>query len=282
MPANKFLLTGNVIKKKNLPFFETETLNFYIRTKRNPNFIREYYQESNILKPVLHAGSFWSTLKKGFKKGKNILNKTMDFIDSNPITSTLKDIGFDYLQQKTGFNPNDIYNTTRNIINMTPTDVKNTTNKLIQTTAKHIKNKHINKNNTSYKDLLNNYYEDLTKSIPKYQSQIKENFNLLSSGSEVATGLSSSQFETIKRNIPKMLLMARGPKGGLSINEMFKPYLVKYGIKTLTLPKTVKDFITKLANKSTGRLYQGRGEEVSTGNKIDRYNEILNKLKGKK
>lgn len=295
MPVNAFLIDGNIMKKKNLMFFEGETLNFYVRSKRNPDLIKEFYSQSDILHPTLHAGSLWTTIKKIFKKGKNAINKTMEFIDSNPLTSAIKDIGFDYINQKTGINPSDYYDTAKNVLNMTPETAKNTLTTLSNTTKDFIKSKIAQPKNKpgsekTYKDLLKYYYEDLTNTVPEYKPQIKQNFDLFSSGNEVAAGLNNKSFDTIKRNIPKMLLMAQGPRGGLIIPSHFKDVLNnKYQIKTLTIPKTLKELFEKVKNnQGNGRLYMGRGNEnnksttSSTSKSTSRYQEILNKLKQNK
>ena len=82
--------------------------------------------------------------------------------------------------------------------------------------------------------------------------------------------------------------MAQGPRGGLIIPAHFKDVLNnKYQIKTLTIPKTLKELFEKVKNnQGNGRLYMGRGNETksdkSGSEKTNRYQEILNKLKQNK
>lgn len=307
---NVFLIQGNMIKKKSLPFYEDQQLNFYIRSRSNPLKTMDYINSLNSLHPVMQSGNLWTTIKNLFKKGKNYAKKAIDYIDQSPILSTVKDIGFDVLKEKTGVDANDYYNTARNVINMTPEDANKTAYKLMDTTKNKVHD-YITRDKSKpfdYKQTLKDYYTDIVKSVPQYEPQIKQNFDLFSSGSELA-----GNNETIMRNIPKLLMLSKSSRGGFVIKKEFKPLLLKYGIKTLTVPKTLKEFAEKMKNninqtntttqtESKGRLYMGRGENESKGpltianntvktikepksgklktsNKIDRYNEILNKLK---
>ena len=134
------------------------------------------------------------------------------------------------------------------------------------------------------------------------QQQVKSNFNKFSMGIKSCGMVDINKFmknKTFMRNIPKLLMMSAGSK---SIHKDFKPILEKFGIKTLTIPKTlhsiidrmqglpdvgqkvvktiapkatdvtVKEVKTNVEEKGVGRLYLGRG-------KANKYQEILNKLK---
>lgn len=293
MPVSMLSL-NNMTKKKFLPFYEDQQLNFYIRSRSNPEQVKEFYNESAVLRPVLHSGSLWSAIKRIFKKGKKIAKNTFDYIDSSPLLNTIKDIGFDVIKEKTGIDPTDYYNTARNVVNMNQNDAKKVLNKVVDTTKQKVHNyvtRDKNKpNNFDYNKTLKDYYNDIVQTVPEYKPQVKQNYELFSLGAELAGGN-----QTIIKNIPKLLLMTKSNRGGYTIKKDFKPLLNKFGIKTLTLPKTLKDFINKVENqKNSGRLHLGGDgpltianntfkpiqEPRSNGkNKIDRYNEILNKLK---
>lgn len=295
------LSQNNMIKKKYLPFYEEQQLNFYIRSRSNPEKIKEFYNESAVLRPVLHGGNLWTTIKNLFKKGKRIAKNTIDYIDSSPLLSTVKDIGFDIIKEKTGIDPNTYYDTTRNIINMSPTDTVKVVNSIADKTKQNVHDYLTRDKNKpyDYKQTLKSYYDDIVKNVPQYQPQVKTNYDLFSLGSELA-----GSNKTILNNIPKLLMVSKSNRGGYVINKDFKPLLNKYGIKSMIIPKTLKEFIAKM-EKSKGRLYLGHGdtytsqgqeskgpltianniaspikEPRSNGkNKINRYNEILNKLK---
>lgn len=295
---NYLLLEGNIGKPKTLPLYEEDNrLNFYIRSRRSPYMVQSYFSESNVLHPVLHGGNFWTGIKKFFKKGKNALKNTMDFIDQSPLLSTIKDIGFDYIKSKTNVDPNMFYDTTRNVVNMNKQNFQDLGKKMINTTYKTVKDNLTNNQKTNYKNLLKNYYDDIVQTVPQYKSQVSQNYNLFSSGNEI----SGSDNEVILRNLPKLLVMSKTSSGNFTVKKEFQPLLLKYGIKTLTVPKTLKDFAHKVMMASNGRLNLGSGEESqgrlnlgkgnsiqppkqnttggSTKNKYNRYNEILEKLK---
>lgn len=291
---NMFLLDGNIGKPKTLAFYEEDRLNFYIRSRRKPDETITYYEEMNALRPNMHAGNLWSAIKKIFKKGKKIAKNTFDYIDQSPILNTIKDIGFEAIKNKTGIDPNDYYTTARNIANIDKEGAKNTVQKMLNKTKDQVKN-YINdkKENKKfdYKNVLKNVYNEMVESVPQYKPQLKNNFDLFSAGAE----LSGSDNDVIIRNIPKLLLMSKSSRGTFTIKKDFKPLLLKYNLKTLTVPKTLKDFADKVIKSSAGRLYMGHGEDAkssgntiqppkqnTTGgskNKYNRYNEILEKLK---
>jgi len=291
MPVS-MLTMNNMIKKKYLPFYEDQQLNFYIRSRSNPEKVKEFYADSAVLRPVMHSGNLWNTIKNLFKKGKDFTKKTMDFIDNTPILKDLKDVGFDMIKEKTGIDPNVYYDTAKNVINkITPTKPKQPQPQKQQQTYNQPPQ------NYDYNQQLKNYYQNIIQSpsLPQvYKPQVEQNYKAFSLGSELAGGN-----QTIMRNLPKLLLISKSNRGGYTIKKDFKPLLNKFGIKTLALPKTLKDFIEKVNNKSNGRLYLGNGKCGESGpltiaqneikpiqqprsngkNKIDRYNEILNKLK---
>lgn len=284
------LTMNNMIKKKYLPFYEDQQLNFYIRSRSNPEKVKEFYTESAVLRPVMHSGNLWNTIKNLFKKGKDFTKKTMDFIDNTPILKDLKDIGFDMIKEKTGVDPGVYYDTAKNVINkITPTKPKQQQQNYNPPQPKQP--------SYDYNQQLKNYYQNIIQSpqLPQvYKPQVEQNYKAFSLGSELAGGN-----QTIMRNLPKLLLISKSNRGGYTIKKDFKPLLDKFGIKTLALPKTLKDFIEKVNNKSNGRLYLGNGKCGESGpltiaqneikpikeprsngkNKIDRYKEILNKLK---
>lgn len=298
--CNQFLINGNMIKKKTLPFYEDNQLNFYIRSRSNPLKVREFYEESKILKPTMHAGNLWTTIKKIFKKGKDYAQKTMDFVDNSPLLNTIKDIGFDYIQNKTGYDVGDYYNTAKNVINMTKDDATKVVKQLGDTTRNQL-NKYYKtqqdakKNNKpapkfNYKDTLKQYYNDIVQTVPQYQPAVKQNFDLFSSGLDNYVSSGGKLNDTVNRNLIKFLVLHKTPKG-YGIHKDFKDILLKHGLKTLTVPKVLQQIADKvLTEKSKGRLNLGSGDELSgkgrlnlgsgecSGTKTQRYNEILKKL----
>lgn len=121
MPINAFLVQGNMIKHKTLPFYETCVLNYDIRRRTNPAKVKEFMFEQGTIRPVMHAGNLWDKIKNGFKKLKNGLTKTMDFVDNNEVLKGFKDSALNYLGQKTGVDVNKIYDTTHQIMDALPT-----------------------------------------------------------------------------------------------------------------------------------------------------------------
>ena len=121
MPINAFLVQGNMIKHKTLPFYETCILNYDIRRRTNPAKVKEFMFEQGTIRPIMHAGNLWDKIKNGFKKLKNGLTKTMDFVDNNEVLKGFKDSALNYLGQKTGVDVNKIYDTTHQIMDALPT-----------------------------------------------------------------------------------------------------------------------------------------------------------------
>ena len=120
MPINAFLVQGNMIKHKTLPFYETCILNYDIRRRTNPAKVKEFMYEQGTIRPIMHAGNLWDKIKNGFKKLKNGLTKTMDFVDNNEVLKGFKDSALNYLGQKTGVDVNKIYDTTHQIMDALP------------------------------------------------------------------------------------------------------------------------------------------------------------------
>lgn len=121
MPVNAFLVEGNMIKHKTLPFYETCILNYDIRRRSNPAKVKEFMLEQGTIRPVMHAGNLWDKIKNGFKKLKNGVTKTMDFVDNSPVLKGFKDSALNYIGQKTGVDVNKIYDTTHQIMDSLPT-----------------------------------------------------------------------------------------------------------------------------------------------------------------
>lgn len=121
MPINAFLVQGNMIKHKTLPFYETCILNYDIRRRTNPAKVKEFMFEQGTLRPIMHGGNLWDKIKNGFKKLKNGVTKTMDFVDNNPVLKGFKDSALNYVGQKTGVDVNKIYDTTHQIMDALPT-----------------------------------------------------------------------------------------------------------------------------------------------------------------
>jgi len=113
---------------------------------------------------------------------------------------------------------------------------------------------------------------------PQQQQTVKNNYDLMANGVELSGEMNN---ETVKRNLIKLLMVGnKTASGNYTINKEFKPILLKHGLKTLTVPKTMFKIIDIIKEKqapttpSNGRLNLGSGKT----NKIDRYNEILKKL----
>ena len=121
MPVNAFLVQGNMIKHKTLPFYETCILNYDIRRRSNPAKVKEFMFEQGTIRPIMHAGNLWDKIKNGFKKLKNGVTKTMDFVDNSPVLKGFKDSALNYIGQKTGVDVNKIYDTTHQIMDALPT-----------------------------------------------------------------------------------------------------------------------------------------------------------------
>lgn len=167
----------------------------------------------------------------------------------------------------------------------------------------------------SLQNQVNNTYNQIMKQplTQPQQAIVKQNrdrfaFGLNSCGMVDINKIMKNK--TFMRNIPKMLVMSSAG----SISSDFKPVLEKFGIKTLTIPKTMKSILDKImrnqgipsgpnsaiaapklgktvgdpkvasviaskvvekTDESKGRLNLGRG----TPSKSSKYQDILNKLK---
>lgn len=120
MPANVFILENRVLKHKTLPFYESTFLNYDVRRKSNPNKTKMYYDELNLLRPVMQAGNLWDSIKTGFKKIKNVFKKGMDFVDNSEVLKGFKDSALDYIGQKTGVDAHKIYDTAHKVVDALP------------------------------------------------------------------------------------------------------------------------------------------------------------------
>lgn len=282
---NLFLYDANMIKYKTLPLYEENTLNFYVRTRKNPLKFKEFYDDSAILRNVMHAGNLWDTIKNIFKKGKKYTKQVIDYVDNSPILQTVKDIGFDVIKNKYGVDPNDYYNTvhdvTKAVVN-DDTDIRktltDTTQSVLNTTRKNINDyftqqKQNPNSKVDYKSMLKNYYTDIMKTvIPQEQKQtVQNNYDLMANGLELSGLCGMVDPKLLNRNLIKLLMVGnKTASGNYTINKAFKPILLKHGIKTLTFPKTLvkiadafKGNVPK-TGESKGRLYLGRGEESKT------------------
>lgn len=285
MPVNSFLVQGNMIKHKTLPFYETCILNYDIRRRTNPMKVKEFMYEQGTIRPIMHAGSLWEKVKNFFKKGKNAITKTMDFIDNNEVLKGFKDSALDYIGNKTGVDVNKIYDTTHQIMDALPTydtttqpDAMNYYNQRQQYMGNKYGNQYnyydphgnmygnqtnqpMSLNTYSYQqpNTQNSFLNQLTNTYNKLQGeqlsvpqkqQVKQNFDLFanglkSCGMDLKTAFNMNR--TLAKNIPKMLMMGINPgTGKISIHGSFKPVLEKFGHHSLIVPKTIKDMMEKL------------------------------------
>ena len=285
MPVNSFLVQGNMIKHKTLPFYETCILNYDIRRRTNPMKVKEFMYEQGTIRPIMHAGSLWEKVKNFFKKGKNAITKTMDFIDNNEVLKDFKDSALNYIGNKTGVDVNKIYDTTHQIMDALPTydtstqpDAMNYYNQRQQYMGNKYGNQYnyydpygnmygnqtnpaMSQNTYSYQqpNTQNSFLNQLTNTYNKLQGeqlsvpqkqQVKQNFDLFanglkSCGMDLKTAFNMNR--TLAKNIPKMLMMGINPgTGKVSIHGSYKPVLEKFGHHSLIVPKTIKDMMEKL------------------------------------
>lgn len=297
MVANKFMCNNIMIKNKTLPMFERNGIyNLKKRKYKNIDTLVEYNMKTQVLSKNVRCGSLWDSIKSIFKKGKNFVKKTMDFIDNSPILSTVKDIASDYVQEKTGINPNDYYNITKDVVNMTPENIGKT---LVDTTAKTLTNQYNQykerKKNPSktgkpskrdtIRNVMTDYKNNMIQTMPQYKSVIDSNYNSFSQGlDDLSAG--ALNIETWKKKGPLFLISQRAVGGkGKVLDERIKEILRKnYKLTDFKLTPTMNKL---LASQANGRLYQGRGDEVSsgenetsTGKKNNaKYLRVLNSLK---
>lgn len=311
MVVNKFMCDNIMLKNKTLPLYEQNGIyNLKKRKYKNIDTLHEYNLTTQVLTKNVRCGNLWDTIKNIVKKGKNILRNTMNIVDNSPLLNTIKDIGFDYIQQKTGINPNDYYDITKSVVNNDSstnsqylTDVATKT--LSDTYNRYKNNVEQRKKNPpkpgqkgpskreQLKNFMNDFSNNLIKQMPEQRQTIKRNVDLFASGIDsIASG--SINLDVWKKKAPLFLLSNMTQKGngkcGNDIPETIKTILKgKYGIPDLRLPPTMKKLLEQKVNRSsgdelsTGRLYMGHGEEStqsSTGKKAnDKYAKLLAALK---
>lgn len=272
MPANRFLANNIMIKNKALPLYERNGIyNLKMRKYKNLDTLHAFTLNTSVLTKNVKCGSLWDTIKSIFKKGKNVVKKTMNYIDSNPLFSTMKDIASDYVYEKTGVNPNDYYGIAKQVVNA---DDSATMKALTETANKTIKNIYENRKKPTkpgvkgpskkeqLKTFMTDFSENLAKQVPEEKETIKDNFSIFSKGiDEIASG--SINLDVWKKKAPLFLLSTLNNKGGNIINDKMKEFIkAKYRINDVRLPPTMKKILMK---GSEGRLYQGKGPEVSQG-----------------
>lgn len=272
MPANRFLANNIMIKNKSLPLYERNGIyNLKMRKYKNLDTLHAFTLNTSVLTKNVKCGNLWDTIKRIFKKGKNVVKKTMDIIDNNPLLSTVKDIASDYVYEKTGVNPNDYYGIAKQVAN---TDNSSTVKALSDTASKAIKNVYENKKKEAktgvkgpskreqLKTFMKDFSENLATKVPEEKETIKDNFSIFSTGiDEIAAG--SINLDVWKKKAPLFLLSKLDAKGGNLLNDKVKEIIKKtYKINDVRLPPTMKKILMK---GSTGRLYQGHGDELSEG-----------------
>ena len=108
--------------------------------------------KTQVLTKNVRCGSLWDTIKNIFKKGKDVAKKTFNYIDNSPLLNVVKDIGFDYIQEKTGINPNDYYNVAKDVAtNDTNVNMQQLSNATAKTLADTYKKYKDNKKNNPVK-----------------------------------------------------------------------------------------------------------------------------------
>lgn len=283
MVVNKFMCDNIMIKNKTLPLYEQNGIyNLKKRKYKNIDTLHEYNMTTQVLTKNVRCGNLWDTIKNIFKKGKDIAKKTINYIDNSPLLNTVKDIGFDYIQEKTGINPNDYYDVAKDVVNNNSstnsqyfTDVASKT--LQDTYNRYKTNKAKNKTNPTnktgpskreqLKTFMNDFSNNLMKQMPEQKETIKRNVDLFASGVD-SLSAGSINLDVWKKKAPLFLLSNMIQKGngkcGNEIPETIKTILKgKYGIPDLRLPPTMKKLLS--SQSSNGRLYMGHGDEVSTG-----------------
>lgn len=299
MVVNKFMCDNIMIKNKTLPLYEQNGIyNLKKRKYKNINTLHEYNMVTQVLTKNVRCGSLWDTIKNVFKKGKNFLKDTMNFIDNSPLLNTVKDIGFDYIQQKTGINPNDYYDITKTVVNSTPQQNAQYFTDVASKTLTDTYNKYKNRPSTkpgqkgpSKRDHLKTFMKDLTNNLttsyPQYKNTISNNYNAFANGiDELSSG--SINLDAWKKKAPLFLMSNMVDKGngkcGNIMEDKVKEILKnRFKITDLRLLPTMKKILEKLHPKigiqtdniikrktpdetiSSGRLHLGNGEQESTG-----------------
>lgn len=261
-----------MIKNKALPLYEQNGIyNLKMRKYKNLDTLHAFTLNTSVLTKNVKCGNLWDTIKNIFKKGKNVVKKTIDYIDTNPLFSTMKDIASDYVYEKTGVNPNDYYGIAKQVVNA---DNPSTMKALTETANNTIRNMYENRKKPTkpgvkgpskkeqLKTFMTDFSQNLAKQIPQEKETIKDNFSIFSKGiDEIASG--SINLDVWKKKAPLFLLSKLDAKGGNLANENIKDILKKsFKIMDMRLPPTMKRILMK---GSTGRLYQGHGVELSQG-----------------
>ena len=290
---NRMLCDNIIIKTKTLPLYEHNGIyNLKKRKFKQMKNLHEFNMNTAVLTDKIKAGNLWTGIKKFFKKGKKFVKDAVNYIDNSPILSTVKDIAADYVQEKTGINPNDYYDMAKNVVNSSSKELKdavsNATVKTLKNAAeKRKENKKTGKKSNTreeIKNIMTDYKNNLIKEIPDQKQRITTNFDLFSSGIAEGGGAPLSALKpTLWKKWGPMFLMADKSTGkcGSIASDLLK---TKYGLKRLTLPKTLKDILEKGKgeNTSNGRLYMGRGEEEKTSSgkkRNEKYMKLLASLK---
>ena len=293
MVVNKFMCDNIMIKNKTLPLYEQNGIyNLKKRKYKNIDTLHEYNLTTQVLTKNVRCGSLWDTIKNIFKKGKDIAQKTMNYIDNSPLLNTVKDMGFDYIQQKTGINPNDYYNVAKTVVNNTPTQNTQYFTDVAQKTLTDTYNRYKNKVNNppkpgqkgptkkeQLKTFMNDFSKNLMNTIPEAKPTITKNIDLFSSGlTELSSG--SINLDVWKKKAPLFLLSTIAPKGngkcGNIMSDRLKDILRnRFKITDFRLPPTMKKLLEKnvavtssassgnelSSGKDSGRLHLGHGDE---------------------
>lgn len=261
MPVNSFLVQGNMIKHKTLPFYETCILNYDIRRRTNPMKVKEFMYEQGTIRPIMHAGSLWEKVKKFFKKGKNAITKTMDFIDNNEVLKDFKDSALNYIGNKTGVDVNKIYDTTHQIMDALPTydtttkpDTMDYYNQYGNQRQQYMGNKYGNQ--TNYYDPYGNMYGNQTNysnpamsqtTYPYQQPNTQNSFQnqLTNTYSKLQKEpLSAPQKQQVKRNFD---LFSKGLSScGMDLKTAFN--------MNSTLTKNIPKMLMMGINPGTGKI----------------------------
>ena len=296
MVVNKFMCDNIMVKNKTLPLYEQNGIyNLKKRKYKNLDTLHEYNLTTQVLTKNVRCGSLWDTIKNIFKKGKDIAKKTFDYIDNSPLLNTVKDIGFDYIQEKTGINPNDYYNVARDVAkNDTNTNIQyltDTASKTLTDTYNRYKvNKQNQKKNPNVKgptkkqqltNMMKDFTNNLTNSYPQYKNTISKNYSAFANGiEEVSSG--SINLDVWKKKAPLFLMSNMIDKGngkcGNIMEDKIKEILKnRFKITDLRLPPTMKKLLEKHHSKvgipsnettSSGRLYMGRGDETTSSGRL--------------
>lgn len=291
MVVNKFMCDNIMIKNKTLPLYEQNGIyNLKKRKYKNIDTLHEYNLTTQVLTKNVRCGSLWDTIKNIFKKGKNFVKDTINYVDNSPLLNTVKDIGFDYIQQKTGINPNDYYNVAKTVVNNTPSQNTQYFTDAATKTLTDSYNKY--KNNSTktgqkvptkkeqLKTFMNDFSKNLINTIPEAKTTIEKNIDLFSAGlNELSSG--SINLDVWKKKAPLFLLSTITQKGngkcGNMLSDKLKDILKnRFKIMDFRLPPTMKKILeknivikssgTELSSGSnsgsnSGRLYMGHGDE---------------------